>query len=66
MTSVGHCLTGLSLAALVVPRSWKRREKVRAFVAMTLAAILAACLIWRRLWKPASRSEAEAPSTDTD
>jgi membrane-bound metal-dependent hydrolase YbcI (DUF457 family) len=38
MTSVGHCLTGLSLAALVVPRSWERREKVRAFAALTLLA----------------------------
>jgi membrane-bound metal-dependent hydrolase YbcI (DUF457 family) len=38
MTSVGHCLTGLSLAALVVPRSWERREKVRAFAALTLVA----------------------------
>jgi membrane-bound metal-dependent hydrolase YbcI (DUF457 family) len=38
MTSVGHCLTGLSLAALAVPRSWERREKVRAFVALTLVA----------------------------
>ena len=38
MTSVGHCLTGLSLAALVVPRSWERREKVAAFAAFTLVA----------------------------
>ena len=38
MTSVGHCLTGLSLAALVVPRSWVRREKVAAFAAITLVA----------------------------
>jgi hypothetical protein len=38
MTSVGHCLTGLSLAALVVPRSWERREKVRAFAALALVA----------------------------
>jgi len=38
MTSVGHCLTGLSFAALVVPRSWVRREKVAAFAAITLVA----------------------------
>ena len=38
MTSVGHCLTGLSLAALVVPQSWVRREKVAAFAAITLVA----------------------------
>ena len=38
MTSVGHCLTGLSFAALVVPRSWTRNEKVVAFAAFTLVA----------------------------
>jgi len=38
MTSVGHCLTGLSIAALVVPRSWARKEKVAAFAALTLVA----------------------------
>lgn len=38
MTSVGHCLTGLSVAALVVPRSWERREKRLAFAGLTLVA----------------------------
>ena len=38
MTSVGHCLTGLSFAALVVPRSWVRKEKLAAFAALTLVA----------------------------
>ena len=38
MTSVGHCLTGLSIAALVVPRSWERKEKIAAFAAFTLVA----------------------------
>ena len=38
MTSVGHCLTGLSFAALVVPRSWERRQKAVAFAAIVLAA----------------------------
>jgi membrane-bound metal-dependent hydrolase YbcI (DUF457 family) len=38
MTSVGHCLTGLSFAALVVPRSWERRRKAVAFAAIVLVA----------------------------
>jgi membrane-bound metal-dependent hydrolase YbcI (DUF457 family) len=38
MTSVGHCLTGLSFASLVVPRSWERKEKLAAFAAFTLVA----------------------------
>lgn len=38
MTSVGHCLTGLSFAALWVPRSWERKEKLAAFAAFTLVA----------------------------
>ena len=38
MTSVGHCLTGLSLAALMVPRSWVGKEKVAAFAAFPLVA----------------------------
>jgi membrane-bound metal-dependent hydrolase YbcI (DUF457 family) len=38
MTSVGHCLTGLSLASLVVPRSWGRKEKRVAFAVFTLVA----------------------------
>jgi membrane-bound metal-dependent hydrolase YbcI (DUF457 family) len=38
MTSVGHCLTGLSFAALVVPRRWERKEKVVAFAAFILVA----------------------------
>jgi membrane-bound metal-dependent hydrolase YbcI (DUF457 family) len=38
MTSVGHCLTGLSIAALVVPRGWPRREKVVTFAAFVLMA----------------------------
>jgi membrane-bound metal-dependent hydrolase YbcI (DUF457 family) len=38
MTSVGHCLTGLSVAVLVVPRSWERKQKVVAFSAIVLVA----------------------------
>jgi membrane-bound metal-dependent hydrolase YbcI (DUF457 family) len=38
MTSVGHCLTGLCLASLVVPRGWERRQRRAAFAAFTLAA----------------------------
>ncbi len=38
MTSVGHCLTGLSIAALVVPRSWERKQKVAATCAIVLVA----------------------------
>jgi membrane-bound metal-dependent hydrolase YbcI (DUF457 family) len=38
MTSVGHCLTGLSFAALVVPRRWERKEKLVAFAAFILVA----------------------------
>ena len=38
MTPVGHCLTGLSFAALVVPRSWVRKERVTVFAAFTLVA----------------------------
>ncbi len=38
MTSVGHCLTGLSFAALVVPRCWERKEKVVALAAFVLVA----------------------------
>jgi len=38
MTSVGHCLTGLSIAALVVPRSWPRGEKMVTFAAFVLVA----------------------------
>ena len=38
MTSVGHCLTGLSFAAWVVPRSWERKEKAVAFAAFILVA----------------------------
>jgi len=38
MTSVGHCLTGLSFAALLVPRSWERKEKLATFAAFTLVA----------------------------
>ena len=38
MTPVGHCLTGLSFAALVVPRNWDRRQKAVAFAAFILVA----------------------------
>ena len=38
MTFVGHCLTGLSFAALVVPRNWERKEKVAVFAVLTLVA----------------------------
>ena len=38
MTSVGHCLTGLSFASLIVPRSWERREKAVAFAAFAFVA----------------------------
>jgi membrane-bound metal-dependent hydrolase YbcI (DUF457 family) len=36
MTTVGHCLTGLCFASLVVPRSWKR--KGLAFTGFALVA----------------------------
>ena len=38
MTPVGHCLTGLSLAALTVPRSWSRRATLAACAAFVFVA----------------------------
>lgn len=38
MTPVGHCLTGLCLASLVVPRSWSQRAKVAAGAAFAFLA----------------------------
>jgi membrane-bound metal-dependent hydrolase YbcI (DUF457 family) len=38
MTAVGHSLTGLCFASLVVPRSWSRKEKIAAFAAFSFLA----------------------------
>ena len=40
MTTVGHSLAGLAIAALVVPRGWSVRAKVAGFTAFALLANL--------------------------